>query len=205
MAKSELTRRTFVCAGVAVAAGIITGCVGRTANAETTYVRPPLVSNDILFTAQCIKCERCTSICPQNVIKPVGIEGGFIQARSPQMNFKTNYCTFCNLCVEVCPTGALTYADPDNPTSGRIGCAYVHTDACLAFIDYGACGICIDTCEYKALSFDNQHRPVVDESKCNGCGKCEYICPANINTRFDGADYRGIQVISETALSHKEG
>lgn len=33
---------------------------------------------------------------------------------------------------------------------------------------------------YDAITLDAQNRPVVDPGLCNGCGKCEQICPANV-------------------------
>lgn len=203
-----LTRRCFMGGAACVIAGLAVGVAGHafaSGNASAQIVRPPVPASEELFSALCIKCERCTSVCPRGVIEPVGIEGGFIKARSPKLSFKKNYCDFCNKCVEVCPTGALFTADPNDPAQGRIGCALVHEDACLAFIEYGSCGICIDACPYGALSFDAQRRPVVDEAKCNGCGKCESVCPANVLTRFDGADYRGIEVVTEQRLQKERG
>lgn len=201
----SIARRGFVFGAACIAAGLAAGGIGFAANKPANILRPPLPASESLFTALCIKCERCTSVCPENIIEPVGIEGGIIQARSPQLSFKKSYCTFCNKCVDVCPTGALVAIDPAHPQAGRIGCALVHEDACLAFLEVGACGVCVDACPYGALSFDTQRRPVVDESKCNGCGKCESICPANVLTRFDGADYRGVEVVTEQRLGQERG
>lgn len=200
-----VTRRGFLGGAACVVAGLAVGAVGRGFNAPADVLRPPVPASDELFGALCIKCERCTSVCPQNVIEPVGIEGGLVHARSPKLSFKKNYCDFCNKCVDVCPTGALLAADPLQPAQGRIGCALVHEDACLAFLEVGSCGICIDACPYGALSFDGQRRPVVDESLCNGCGKCESVCPANVLTRFDGADYRGLEIVTEHRLQEEGG
>ncbi|MFR1166695.1 MAG: 4Fe-4S binding protein [Adlercreutzia equolifaciens] len=34
---------------------------------------------------------------------------------------------------------------------------------------------------------DDERHPVVDAAKCNGCGECERICPANVLTSFGAA------------------
>lgn len=204
MTMGKVTRRAFVGAVACVAAGAAVGCVGRAFNGSSDILRPPLADASGDFESLCIKCERCTSVCPQGIIKPAGIEEGPIQARTPQIDFKKGYCTFCNLCVQVCPTGALVAANPQMPSSGRIGAAIIHEDACLAFKESGSCGVCIDACVYGALSFDDERRPVVDNAKCNGCGRCVAVCPADVATRFDGADYRGVEVITSDAAG-KEG
>jgi 2-oxoglutarate ferredoxin oxidoreductase subunit delta len=45
------------------------------------------------------------------------------------------------------------------------------------------CGICVETCPQKAISFHNEmgltgYRPViVDDEKCIACGICYTMCP----------------------------
>ena len=34
----------------------------------------------------------------------------------------------------------------------------------------------------------------IDREKCNGCGKCEQICPANVYQAYRGGRLRGIVV-----------
>lgn len=41
-------------------------------------------------------------------------------------------------------------------------------------------GDCIKACIFDAISIGSDGYPVVDESKCVGCGACEKICPKNI-------------------------
>ena len=195
----ELSRRSFVFGAAAVATGAAAGCVGRAASASASQeemLRPPGAADEELFRALCIKCERCTSVCPEEVIQPLAIEGGVLDARGPELNFSEGYCTYCDLCRQVCPTAAIRLADPLQPQLGRIGCATIHSDVCLAYCELGACGICVDACPYGALSFDSQRRPVVDPARCNGCGACEAICPASVLTRFSGSGYRGVEIVT---------
>lgn len=156
------------------------------------------------FIARCIRCERCISVCPEGVLKPIGIEGG-LAVRTPQVNYVTGACTFCNKCREVCPTAAVLNVDPYQPDLGRIGVAIVSEERCLAYQHQGSCGICVDACPYEVLSFDDQRHPVVDVALCNGCGECVKVCPSNVLTSFGGGQMRGINVVTEKAYRQMEG
>ena len=41
-------------------------------------------------------------------------------------------------------------------------------------------GTCVKACQFGALSIGEEGLPVVDQSKCTGCGACERACPKNI-------------------------
>lgn len=200
MKGNGVTRRAFVMGGIAVAAGLATGAVVRPGVACANVLRPPGALAEADFMARCIKCERCVSVCPTNIVEPLGIEAGMLQARTPVLNFSSGCCTFCDECRAVCPTGAIGAVDPYAPDRGRIGEAVVRVDRCLAFIQEGSCGVCVDACPYDAISFDSARRPVVDSKKCNGCGECVRICPANVLTSFGGGASRGIEVVTEKTL-----
>ena len=191
------TRRTFLFGGAAVVAGVCLGAGLKPFVAQADVLRPPGALAEDDFMALCIKCERCISICPTDIIEPLGIEDGILQARTPVLTYTNDCCTFCDECRKVCPTGAIGEVDPWTPEQGRIGVAILHEDRCLAFPQTQSCGICIDACPYAALSFDDERQPVVDETACNGCGACVKICPANVNTSFSGGTSRGIEVVTE--------
>ena len=205
MSASNPTRRTFVVGASALIASVTVGAAARPFVAEADVLRPPGAVPEDEFMARCIKCERCISVCPTDVLEPLGIEAGILQARTPQLNFASGSCTFCDLCRQVCPTAAIGEMDPNVPATGRIGCAILHEDRCLAFLETNSCGICVDACPYKALSFDAGRRPVVDEAKCNGCGECVRICPANVFTSFSGGTARGIEVVTEKTFRSRRG
>lgn len=205
MTETNPTRRTFVIGGATLLAGIAVGAVVRPQVASADVLRPPGSLAEDEFMARCIKCERCTSVCPTSIIEPLGIEAGLLQARTPTLSFVNDSCTFCDLCRQVCPTGAIEAVDPHMPALGRIGCAILHEDRCLAFLETNSCGICVDACPYEALTFDEGRRPVVDEKKCNGCGECVKICPANVFTSFSGGKARGIEVVTEKTFLTKGG
>lgn len=207
MAACGMSRRAFVVGGVALAASAAVGAgVGIGAKAaQADVLRPPGSLPEDEFMARCIKCERCISVCPENVLRPMGIEGGFLRARTPELTYASGSCTFCDKCREVCPTAAIGSMDAETPEVGWIGIAVLHEDRCLAFPETGSCGICVDACPYEALSFDEKRQPVVDVSKCNGCGECVRICPANKLTSFSGGTTRGIEVVTKKAYSAMGG
>lgn len=203
MAARNPSRRTFIIGAGALTASLALGAGVAPLIAEAALVRPPGSLPEASFMARCIKCERCVSVCPTDIVKPAGIESGPLQARTPVLDFSNDFCTFCDKCRAVCPTGAISAVDPWNPSSGRIGAAVVHENRCLAFLQAQSCGICIDACPYDALSFDEGRRPVVDEGRCNGCGACVAICPANVLTSFAGGSVRGIEVVCDRALARR--
>ena len=103
----------------------------------------------------------------------------------------SNFCDFCNLCIESCPTGALVAF---NPASERLGLAILDSYLCIAFNKQGGCRKCVDYCMFGAISLDADKRQVVDAAKCNGCGVCENICPSNTYRSYQGSSKRGINI-----------
>lgn len=200
------TRRTFVFGAAALAVGAVAGTAANPFTAQGDYLRPPGHVSEAEFMARCVRCDRCISVCPTDVLYPLGIESG-LGVRTPSVSFEkvSNSCIFCDKCREVCPTQALEKIDPYAPAEGRIGGAVVWPDKCITFLTPGSCGVCVDVCPYEALSFDEERRPVVDLSKCNGCGECVKICPANVLTSFSGGEVRGIQVCTERQLQEWKG
>ena len=108
----------------------------------------------------------------------------------------SSFCDFCNLCIESCPTGALK---PFDPRTEWIGEAVLVPSVCIAFEKRGGCRKCVDFCPFNAITLDENMRPVIDPSHCNGCGVCENICPANSYRTYKSAGSRGINVEASTA------
>lgn len=136
--------------------------------------------------ALCLRCDRCRSVCHTGVIGVGGFAEGLLVMRTPVMNFHGGFCDFCRKCAEVCPTGAIRDFDPETE---KIGLAHV-TETCIA-LRTAACTACEEACPYDAITLDAQNRPVVDPGLCNGCGKCEQICPANVYQAYRGGRLRG--------------
>jgi len=201
-----IKRRSFIYGGVSIAVLLALGGSARAIAGEQNLLRPPAGQNQSDFLARCTRCDRCRSVCPTQVIAPAVFEDGFISLRSPKMNFKLGYCNFCEKCAEVCPTGALSRFEHEAFESSAmngetfydsqqiIGLAQVNADECIAWVGPSKCKICSEKCPYEAITVDEYERPVVDESRCNGCGVCENLCPSTRLRSYSGGTTRGIEV-----------
>ena len=60
----------------------------------------------------CIACKACQRICPTHCFDIEGVrpEGSKIM-RPTKFDWKLDRCTFCGLCVEVCPTDAIRFSE----------------------------------------------------------------------------------------------
>lgn len=189
----ELDRRSFLggCACVAATLGV-GGFACIAGRADEGLLRPPGGQDESRLVSACVRCDRCRSVCPRNVIGVAPIESGFVNARTPVIDFHKGYCDFCGKCAEVCSTGAIRAFDE---ASEKIGIAIVQRDRCLAY--FNGCVICADVCEYGAITVDGDGHPVVDAALCNGCGRCVDVCPALVYRSFSGGVRRGIEVVAE--------
>lgn len=127
---------------------------------------------------------------PQGCVRTGTLEDGLLNWRTPVMDFHRGLCDFCGRCEQTCPTGAIRDVDAK---ANRIGLAVIDPQRCIAWIS-GSCRVCVDACPYEALSADASGRPIVDSTRCNGCGICEYRCPSNTYRSFAGGTQRGINV-----------
>jgi len=178
-----ISRRTWCLGAVSIVVALGVGTLKITpANA---VVRPPGGQDEGAFLASCIRCEKCASICPHDVIVPAHIEEGIVGVRTPVMRFDSNYCDFCEeandghpLCAQACPTQTLSLAGVEVANEGVVmGIAELNRDWCLAYRAMG-CKSCYDACPFDAIGLDGTGRPYVLEDACNGCGACEVACVA---------------------------
>lgn len=200
MSAPDMTRRQFCAAGgtAVVLAGLAGG--GNFQNAQGhVYLRPPGAESETHLLARCDRCQRCVQSCPYNLVQPQPLSWDFPTVGTPELLFREGYCDFCMKCVEVCPTGALS---ADAPTADNIGVAKVVSDACVAW-DWGGCTVCADECPVEnALVIDERGRPQVDEKLCNGCGLCEFACPAPSLRSYDASTVaKGIYVVSRASAA----
>ena len=187
---TTITRRSAIAGCAGAAALFALGGAGKALAGESSLLRPPSAQDEERFLSTCLKCNRCETACPQGSLRTAVLEDGLLNWRTPVMDFHRGICDFCGKCADVCPSGAIGAMDEK---TNRIGVAVVEQDRCLAYQQSG-CQVCVDACIYGAISLDEHNRPVVDESKCNGCGRCELKCPSNSYLSYSGGKKRGINV-----------
>jgi len=190
--KKEMTRRNFLQGICSAAILVALGGLTQAAKSPESLLRPPGGQDKRRFESMCLKCNKCLEVCPTNAVDLARLEHGILQSRTPILNFHLGYCTFCGKCVEVCPTEALK---PQDPKTYRLGVARVDKENCIAW-QWGGCTACKTSCKYDAISLDKSNRPVVNEEKCNGCGRCEFVCPAAKLRSFKVGQSRGIVVVA---------
>jgi NAD-dependent dihydropyrimidine dehydrogenase PreA subunit len=103
------------------------------------------------------------------------------------------YCSYsCNLCGQVCPTGAIPHLPLKEKQAADLGMAFIDQSRCIPYSEANDCLVCEEQCPVapkKAIFFREQESitptgervkvklPVVDRDLCIGCGQCEHVCP----------------------------
>ena len=185
-----LTRRNIITGCGSIVGLALVGGAGAALDGDAELLRPPGGQDETRFIANCLRCDRCRSVCPQGCISIAHIEDGIVNCRTPYIDFHKGACDFCNKCIDACPNEALVSFDKDTE---RIGLAVVDQNECLAFRSTG-CKVCFEKCPYEAITLEASNYPVVNESLCNGCGVCENVCPSASFGSYSGSDKRGINV-----------
>ncbi len=175
--KEQLTRRQFFKRGLGEAAESVKDLAKETFEriVPGIHLRPPGAKPEPEFVTTCARCGNCASKCQYGVIETLPASEG-ISTGTPVMIFTKEYCRMCTdlPCVSGCESGALSIE-----SEICIGLAVVDKSRC-----WSATGQVCDYCEQecnkskKAIQIAKDGVPTVDQAKCNGCGRCEYICPA---------------------------
>ncbi|MFA6471689.1 MAG: 4Fe-4S dicluster domain-containing protein, partial [Candidatus Latescibacterota bacterium] len=152
---------------------------------DPKLIRPPgaLVEKD--FLDSCLRCGECMKACPTHGLQPAVFQAGFEGFFTPVLTPRIGGCEEkCNLCGQICPTGAIRNLPLEEKRYVVMGNATIERNLCIAWEQGKLCLICDEICPYDAVEFrmvtDEKgtiQRPYVIEDKCVGCGLCEKACP----------------------------
>lgn len=147
------------------------------------WLRPPGALPEVDFLATCIRCGACLRICVTHTLQASGMENGLQSWGTPIHNMRAAGCEQqCDLCGKICPTGAIRNLPLIERQHAKIGTAVLIRERCVAWAKDRVCLLCDEACPYNAIVFrpvEGHKRPFVDESRCNGCGMCEAVCPVS--------------------------
>ena len=147
-------------------------------------ITPPGSQSARNMAAHCTGCQLCVSACPNNVLRPSTDLQTFMQ---PVVSYEKGYCRpECNVCSQVCPTGAIRLLDLAQKSATSVGHAVWRRRNCVVISDEVECGNCERHCPSGAITMErldadnprSRRIPVVNKERCLGCGACEYVCPA---------------------------
>lgn len=174
-------RMLFEAVGLGAAAAVI---VKTEHNREYRYgrlIRPPGALPEEEFYTACIRCGECMKVCITGGLQPCLFESGLSGFMTPRLIPQVGFCQDrCTMCGETCPTGAIQPFEFKDKPHMRIGLANINRSTCLVWAHDEHCLVCDEYCPYQAIywnEYDERMRPLVDKTKCIGCGTCENKCP----------------------------
>jgi MauM/NapG family ferredoxin protein len=180
--KRGLSRRGFLGGvGLGVCLAVVTRANPESVGRASRLIRPPGAIPEPEFLAACVRCGLCVRSCLTHTLQPAGMESGLLLWGTPVHVMRLAGCEQqCNLCGTVCPTGAIRDLPLRERQHAKVGTAVISQSRCVAWRRDQLCLLCDESCPYNAIVFrtvDGHKRPFVDESRCNGCGMCEHVCP----------------------------
>ncbi|HPM76966.1 MAG TPA: 4Fe-4S dicluster domain-containing protein [bacterium] len=181
----DIGRRRFLVglAGGAFGALLFRSNPARAARPDK-LLRPPAALPEDDFLKRCIRCGQCVKACPTNTLQPDWGEGGLEGLWAPHHQMRLAGCDQgCNVCGQVCPTGALRDVPLYQKRYAKLGTAIIDQQRCVVWAADKFCLVCDEACPYNAIYFaeneQGKRRPYVDRRHCNGCGLCESVCPVD--------------------------
>ena len=182
----NLDRRTFVASmGIGAAAGVAATKAHLGSGTPWRVVRPPMVTDNEVFTDLCVRCGQCIRSCPPGTLQPLLLEDGFASLWTPAVTPSVGGCEDnCNNCSEACPTGAIPEFGPSRKEKWalKMGSVVFESQRCISYRADAVkpCLKCVEACPNKAIVVDetaHPNRPIlIVFDRCIGCGACENAC-----------------------------
>ena len=148
---------------------------------DEAVIRPPGALPEEEFLATCVRCGQCVKACPTNTLQPALGPGGTEGMMAPVHWMRLAGCDQdCTLCGQVCPTQAIRDLPIGERRYAKIGTARILAERCVVWAEGKKCLVCDEGCPYGAIDWKTEgdvRLPAVNESKCNGCGMCQQLCP----------------------------
>ena len=191
----DISRRRVLGAGVT---GLFTLGLVRTGFQNPVrkgqVVRPPGALPESAFLDRCVRCGECVRVCSTSGqgLQHAGLEAGWEGLASPVLLPPKGYCEYnCNLCGQVCPTGAIRKLPMPDKQITKMGTAHFDKTHCIPWYYGENCMVCEEHCpipekaikfrEEKVVTIDGRENtvllPYVVEETCVGCGICSVRCP----------------------------
>jgi MauM/NapG family ferredoxin protein len=189
----DLRRRWLLASGIGALALVPALSAGvERKRTDPLLIRPPGALPEPEFLRRCVKCGECMKVCLTNGLHPTLTEAGLEGLWTPILVPRLGYCEYnCNLCSQVCPTGAIRPVTVEEKKNIHIGMAFVDENRCIPYAFGRNCIVCEEHCPTprKAITFIEEKavdgtgigftlkKPVVSPELCIGCGICENKCP----------------------------
>ena len=189
----DLERRWLLSTGAAALLSVPIVTLGEhRESVHPELIRPPGALPEKDFVKACVKCGECMKVCLTNGLQPALHQAGLEGLWTPMLVPRLGYCEYhCNLCTQVCPTGAIQKLTLKNKQKTKIGLATFDKSRCIPYTYNRNCGVCEEHCpaQGKAIRFDEEEsidkkgrpfilkKPYVIPQICIGCGICENKCP----------------------------
>jgi len=196
----EMSRRGLVLAGIG---GALAAAGTKWIGARGDLLRPPGSVAEREFLRLCVRCGECFKVCPGSVLQPAGLGAGLDALWTPvAVPMHAGCHQDCNFCTLICPTRAIRPLSIAEKRRTRMGLAIIDSELCLPHRGERDCQLCFDECEaaaYHAIQMrpiklkigdvpegaisqeqleemSRINAPFIDNSRCIGCGLCEYRC-----------------------------
>lgn len=193
ISRFDITRRAFL---VSTFCGVCSGALASinylTEQRRAKILRPPGAQNENEFLRKCIRCSECIKICSSSGggLKTSFLECGWQGMWTPIFKFCTGYCEYeCNLCSQICPTGAIKKMPLAQKKKIVIGKAHIDRTRCIVWSKWQGCVACHEVCpvadaikltEREYIDEEGEEDiislPVINEELCIGCGRCQKKC-----------------------------